>query len=112
MAQIILTNNASTQATPAAGTVAVYTKTDNNLYVLNSSAVESQIVSSTGAVTSLAGTANQLTASASTGAVTLSIPNTFLTPKFAGGSTETIAAAGSTQGTATTIAAQYSYVTS
>ena len=35
---------------------------------------------STGGVTSIAGTANQITASASTGAVTLSVPSTFIAP--------------------------------
>jgi hypothetical protein len=36
--------------------------------------------SSSGGVTSITGTANQLTASASTGAITLSIPSTFIAP--------------------------------
>lgn len=75
------------------------------------------------AVTSITGTANQITASASTGAVTLSVPSTFILPgslevtttsKFDGlvyESTGAVSAAGTTQGTATAITKQFNFVT-
>ena len=75
-------------------------------------------------VTSVAGTANQITASASTGAVTLSTPATFVAPGTIASSTTltagtffyegatSIAAAGTTQGTATAITSSYVAVTS
>lgn len=75
-------------------------------------------------VTSLAGTTNQITSSASTGSVTLSTPNTFIAPgSIASTSTLTagtflitgtdssVAAAGTTQGTATALTTTYNIIT-
>ncbi len=74
-------------------------------------------------VTSIAGTANEITASASTGAVTLSLPSTVVLPgslevtttsKFDGltyESSAAVTAAGTTQGTATAITAAFNTVT-
>ena len=73
-------------------------------------------VNNTGA-TSVAGTANQVAASASTGAITLSTPSTFVAPgtisdttgmKYS--TTNSVAAAGSTQGTATALTTSYNTV--
>lgn len=58
-------------SSPASGLV-IYSTTDNDLEFWNGS---SWIGSSTSGVTSIAGTANQISASASTGAVTLSLTN-------------------------------------
>ena len=75
-------------------------------------------VNNTGA-TSIAGTANEITASASTGAITLSTPSTFIAPgsiqdttgmKYS--ATNSIAAAGTTQATATVLTTSYNVVTS
>jgi hypothetical protein len=75
------------------------------------------------AVTSLTGTANQVSVSASTGAVTISTPTTFIAPgSIASTSTltvgtlysdtpELVAAAGTTQGTATALTRSYAVVT-
>ena len=75
------------------------------------------------AVTSIAGTTNQITASAATGAVTLSLPSAITVPGSLTTTTQltigtlykeipaTIAAAGNTQGAATTIANAYVIVT-
>lgn len=53
----------------------------NGYYLTSTTAgVMSWVAPGTGAVTSIAGTANEITASASTGAVTLSIPSTFIAP--------------------------------
>jgi hypothetical protein len=74
-------------------------------------------VNNTGA-TSITGTANQITASASTGAVTLSTPATFIAPgtiqdttgmKYS--TTNTISAAGATQATATVLTTSFNVVT-
>ncbi len=70
-------------------------------------------------VTSIAGTANQIAASAATGAVTLSITNPFIAPgvvEFTNGLmynsvSAAVSAAGTTQGTATALIAQYNVVT-
>lgn len=68
-------------------------------------------------VTALAGTANQITASASTGSVTLSIPSAFTAPgsvtvttALNKSTTTGISAAGSTQGTATALTTDYNVV--
>ena len=69
-------------------------------------------------VTSITGTANQVTASASTGAVTLSTPNTFIAPgtiqdtsgmKYS--TSASVTAAGATQATATALTTSYVVVT-
>ncbi len=69
-------------------------------------------------VTSIAGTANQITASAATGAVTLSIPAAFIAPgsvqvttSFQTSATNTISAAGTTQGTGTVLTTDYNVIT-
>lgn len=69
-------------------------------------------------VTALAGTANQITASASTGSVTLSLPVSIVTPGslqigtfLQVSATNTITAAGTNQGTATALTADYNVVT-
>ena len=66
--------------------------------------------SATAGVSSIAGTTNQITASTSTGAVTLSVPSTFTTPGYLqvtgltySSNTVGIIAAGTTQGTATAL---------
>ena len=68
-------------------------------------------------VTSITGTANQITASASTGAITLSVPSTFVAPgtiaattSLSTSITSSISAAGTTQGTATTLNTDYNVV--
>lgn len=53
-----------------------------------------------GGVTSLAGTANQITASAATGAVTLSIPSTFIAPGSIAATTTVTATSGAITATA------------
>ena len=70
-------------------------------------------------VTSITGTSNQITASASTGAVTLSVPSTFVAPGYIKdttglylSTTNTISAAGTTQGTATALTTSNNVVTS
>lgn len=75
------------------------------------------------AVTSITGTANEITASAAVGAVTLSVPATFIAPgslevtttsKFDGltyNSTAAVAATGTTQGTAAGLTAEFNTVT-
>lgn len=70
------------------------------------------------AVTSLTGTANQVAVSASTGAVTLSTPATFVAPGtiqdttgMLQSTTSAITAAGATQGTATVLTTSYNIVT-
>ena len=69
-------------------------------------------------VTSLAGTANQVTVSAATGSITLSTPTTFIAPGSVQVTTDlhqtqatAVTAAGATQGTATAITARYNVVT-
>lgn len=69
-------------------------------------------------VTALAGTANQITASASTGSITISTPSTFIAPgsvevttSLSKSITNSISAAGSTQGTATALTTDYNVVT-
>src|SRR5271167_2145151 len=71
------------------------------------------------AVTSVTGTANEITASPTTGAVTLSIPNTFIAPgsvqvttTFQTSATNSITAAGASQGTATALTTDFNVVTS
>lgn len=69
-------------------------------------------------VTAIAGTTNQVTLSASTGSVTVSLPSTLVAPGtvtvtgglFVSGSAA-VSAAGSTQGTATALTADYNVVT-
>lgn len=69
-------------------------------------------------VTAIAGTANQVTLSASTGSVTVSLPSALIAPGsvtistglFVSG-TAAVSAAGSTQGTATALATDYNVVT-
>lgn len=69
-------------------------------------------------VTSLSGTANQVSVSASTGDITVSTPLTFVAPgtlqwiSNVGYSTESLTATGTTQGTATLITKTYSVITS
>jgi hypothetical protein len=69
-------------------------------------------------VTPISGTANQISASASTGAVTLSTPSVFIAPgslqysTIFGYSAESLTAAGSTQATATPVTKTFSNVTS
>jgi hypothetical protein len=76
-------------------------------------------------VTSLTGTANQVAVSASTGAITLSTPNVFIAPGSIAststlasgtftidGTTASVTAAGTTQGTATALLRSYNIVTS
>lgn len=80
-------------------------------------------INNTGA-TSIAGTTNQITASAATGAITLSTPSTFIAPGtiasttsltagtlFYEGTSATVSAAGTTQGTATALTNSYNIVT-
>ena len=63
-------------------------------------------------VTSLAGTANQITASAASGAVTLSIPAQFTLPGYyADSSNVAVSAAGTTYNTSTVLAKGYNVVT-
>jgi hypothetical protein len=69
-------------------------------------------------VTSITGTANQVSASASTGSVTLSTPTTFIAPGTIRDTTgmiystsATVSAAGATQGTATGLTTSYNVVT-
>lgn len=69
-------------------------------------------------VTSLLGTTNQVSVSASTGAVTISTPSTFIAPGTIQDSTgmlystsATVSAAGTTQGTATLLTTSYNVVT-
>jgi hypothetical protein len=75
-------------------------------------------VSGTGEVVSIAGTPNQITASASTGAVTLSTPAVFIAPGTIQDTTgmiystsAAVTAQGSTQGTATVITTSYNVLT-
>src|SRR5579859_927142 len=70
------------------------------------------------AVTSIAGTANEITASASTGAVTLSTPTTFIAPGSVAvtttlqvSTTNNVTSAGNSQATATPLTADYNRVT-
>lgn len=69
-------------------------------------------------VTAIAGTANQIAASGSTGSVTLSIPSSFIAPGSVAVTTSlsksistAVSAAGSTQGTATALTTDYNVVT-
>ena len=71
-----------------------------------------------GAVSSVSGTTNQITASPSTGAVVLSTPSTFIAPGTIQDTTgmllstnATVTAAGATQGTATALTRSYNVVT-
>ncbi len=59
--------------TPTAPTVAT---SDNSTTIATTAFVKSAVASSTAGVSSITGTVNQITASASTGAVTLSLPST------------------------------------
>ena len=75
-------------------------------------------VTGSSGVSTIAGTANQITASASTGAVTLSVPSTFVAPGYIKdttghylSTTNTISAAGTTQGTATALTTSNNIVT-
>jgi hypothetical protein len=72
-----------------------------------------------GSVASVSGTTNQVTATPSTGAVTLSTPSTFIAPGtiqdttgMLYSTTNGVAAAGTTQGTATALTTSYVIVTS
>jgi hypothetical protein len=53
-AQIVLTEGSATPASPTAGKLSIYSKTDEKLYSLNSSGVET-LLQSTGTVTSVSG---------------------------------------------------------
>lgn len=132
--QILGINNGASgleYKTVTAGTAISVTHAANSI-TINNTGVTSAVAGtgigvsgSTGAVTitnsgvtSIAGTANQITASASTGAVTLSIPTTFVTPgdeRVLGGNYESsvvgVTAAGTTQGTATVLTASYNIIT-
>lgn len=109
---------------PTTGQIPV--ATSSNTYVPTTVASGTGISTTTGSgslqinntgVTSLAGTANQATVSASTGSVTISTPATFVAPGTIQDttgmmySTATVAAAGSTQGTATALTKSYNVVT-
>jgi len=68
--------------------------------------------------TSIAGTTNQITASAATGAITLSTPTTFTAPGYVAittglyeSTTASVTAAGATQGTATALTTSYNVIT-
>lgn len=99
---------------PIEGTVRYNTDLDSfEIYSGNPPSWES-----IGTVASITGTANQITASASTGAITLSTPTTFIAPGSLQYTTnfgypiESVAAAGTTQLTATLLSITTSLVTS
>lgn len=128
---IATSGNVYTPATITAGT-AIGVSNASGSITINNTGVTSNVAGTgisvsgaTGAVTitntgvtALAGTANQITASASTGSVTLSIPSTFVAPgsvavttSLSKSFTGSISAAGSTQGTATALTTDYNVVT-
>lgn len=77
---------------------------NNTVLVSNGTTASWAAVPATAGVTSIAGTANQITASAPTGAVTLSIPSTFIAPGTIASTTSLTAGSGFTVTTgATTI---------
>lgn len=85
---------------------------------INVSGATGAVTITNAGVISIAGTTNQLTASAATGAVTLSIPSTLVVPGSLAVTTSlsqslsaTVTAAGSTQGTATVLTSDYNVVT-
>ena len=117
----ILTAGTSISVVNAAGSITI-----NNTGV--TSAIASTGISVSGAtgavtftntgVTAIAGTTNQITASASTGSVTLSLPSALVAPGSVAvtgalyqSQSATVSAAGSTQGTATAITSSYNIVT-
>jgi hypothetical protein len=90
----------------------------------SSSATQWYIVADSFGANSVNGTTNQITASPMTGAVVLSTPSTFIAPGsiasttaltvgtlYQDGTTDTITAAGTTQGTATALTRSYNVVT-
>jgi len=116
-----VTAGTAISVTPAAGSITIantgVTSAVAGTGIGVSGATGAVTISNTG-VTSLAGTTNQITASASTGAITLSIPNTFVVPgdeRVVAGhyesSTIGVVAAGTTQGTATALTTSYNIVT-
>jgi hypothetical protein len=109
-------------ATNTAVTIAV---NGTGTYEASSATQWYTITSSSAGVSSITGTTNQVAASASTGAVVLSTPATFVAPGsitststlvtgtlYSDGTTNGIAATGSTQGTATALTTSYNVVTS
>lgn len=116
-----VTAGTAISVTPAAGSITIAnTGVTSNVAgtgISVSGATGAVTVTNTG-VTSLAGTTNQITASASTGAVTLSVPSTFTAPGYVRATTaiydsisNAVSAAGTTQGTATALTASYNVVT-
>lgn len=107
--------------TPGAGTVVLantgVTSAVAGTAISVSGATGAVTITNTG-VTALAGTANQVTASAATGSITLSLPNALVAPGSVAVSTAlfestsaAVTAAGSTQGTATALTASYNVIT-
>lgn len=128
---IATSGNVYTPATLTQGTGITVGNASGAVTITNSgvtSAVAGTAISVSGAtgavtinntgVTALAGTANQITASAATGSVTLSTPSAFVAPgsiaittSLSKSFTGSISAAGSTQGTATALTTDYNVVT-
>ena len=92
--------------------------TTGQVLIGNTAAAPSFAALSGLAVTSITGTANQITASASTGAVTLSTPSAFIAPGsvqvttyLQRSATAAVSAAGATQGAATVLTTDENFVT-
>jgi hypothetical protein len=134
---IATSGNIYTPATITAGTAIGVSNASGSITINNTgvtSAVAGTAISVSGAtgavtitntgVTALAGTANQITASAATGSVTLSIPSAFTAPGSIATTTflsvgtvlsksisTAVSAAGTTQGTGTALTTDYNVVT-
>lgn len=127
---IATSGNVYTPATITPGTAISVTNASGSITINNtgvtsvtagtaisvSGATGAVTINNTG-VTAIAGTSNQITASASTGSVTLSIPSAFTAPGSVTVTTALnksittgISAAGSTQGTATALTTDYNVV--
>jgi hypothetical protein len=132
--QVLGANNGATgleYKTITAGTAVSVAHAANSITINNTgvtSAVAGTAISVSGAtgavtitntgVTALAGTANQITASASTGSITLSTPSTFVAPgevrvttSLSKSISATVTAAGTNQGTGTALTSDYNAVT-
>ena len=114
------TTSAPANGQTLVGSGGVYTPTtiSSGAGITVTSGAGSIQISNTG-VTSISGTTNQVSASASTGSVTLSTPSVFIAPGSVQDTTGMyystsagVAAAGTTQGTATALTKSYNEITS
>jgi len=116
-----VTAGTAISVTPAAGSITIantgVTSAIAGTAISVSGATGAVTITNTG-VTALAGTANQITSSGSTGSLTLSLPSTLVIPGYLQVTTglyqstsAAVSAAGTTQGTGTALTTSYNVVT-